>query len=145
MRNSTKRSSTGLSDLKPILRQFWDVGMKLGSRGHVPWSTRFFAPELDILVNLDVPRILAAPVSQRLGDEARDVVFTCDEARREEIRSHIRWKRAKRKAEKTGRDAVELVYEELDAERKRERALICWASATPRSGSATTIAFPRTW
>src|SRR5574339_378678 len=59
--------------VKPILRQFWDVGMKLGSRGHVPWSTRFFAPELDILVNLDVPRILAAPVSQRLGDEARDV------------------------------------------------------------------------
>jgi hypothetical protein len=107
--------------VKPILRQFWDVGMKLGSRGHVPWSTRFFPPELDILVNLDVPRIIAAPVSQQLGEEARDIVFTCDDARREEIRSHIRWKRARRKAEQTGRDVNDVVYEELADERKRER------------------------
>jgi hypothetical protein len=107
-------------EIKPLLRRFWDVGMKLGSRGHVPYSTRFVPSELNILLSLDPKRIARAPITRRLGTDARDYMFTCDAARRRDIEARLRWKRAKKRAKKEGRPVHEVVYEELDEQRERQ-------------------------
>src|SRR5688572_14392073 len=90
-------------DIPVLLRDFWDVGRKRRSQGHVPHSTRYFPEELNILVNIDTPRIVASGVMQRLGPEARDYVFTCDEARRNDIKNRRQWKRAEKKAAAQGK------------------------------------------
>lgn len=106
--------------VKPLLRKFWDAGMKRESRGHVPHSTRFVPRDFDILLNVDVARIVAAPLTRRLGDDARDTLFTCDEARRTALEDQRRRKRAARNAKASGRDVEAVLAEELAAERKRE-------------------------
>lgn len=108
-------------DIPELLRRFWDVGMKRGSAGHVPYTTRYFPSELNILVNIDPPRILESSVMKRLGPDARDLLFTCDEARRRDIRERRRWTRAQRKAAAQGRPTHEVVYAEMDRERERAR------------------------
>jgi len=105
---------------KPLLRRFWEAGMRRESRGHVPYSTRFLPGDFDVLINVDVARIVDAPLTQRLGPDARDTLFACDEARRHDLEDKRRWNRAKRKAAKTGRDFGTVLYEELDRERDAE-------------------------
>ncbi|HWB80759.1 MAG TPA: hypothetical protein VG755_37610 [Nannocystaceae bacterium] len=105
---------------KPLLRRFWDAGMRRDSRGHVPYSTRFLPADFDVLINVDVARIVDAPITQRLGVDARDTLFACDEARRHDLEDKRRWNRAKRKAAKSGRDFGTVLYEEYDREQARE-------------------------
>lgn len=106
--------------VKPILRRFWDAGMKRDSRGHVPFSTRFVPKDFDILLNVDVERVLAAPLTKRLGDDARDTLFTCDEIRRTSLEETRRVKRATRRAKDSGRDFETVLAEDLAREKKRE-------------------------
>lgn len=106
-------------DVPDLLRMFWDVGMKRGSSGHVPHTTRYFPSEMNILVNLDPPRIVDSPIMKRLGADARDIVFTCDEGRRHDIREKRRWRRAKREAAASGKATWEVVYAERERERER--------------------------
>lgn len=108
-------------EIPALLRQFWDVGMKRRSAGHVPYTTRYFPSELNILVNIDPPRIIESAVMKRLGPDARDLVFTCDEARRHDIRERRRWRRAAKKAAAQGRPTHEIVYAEMERERERQR------------------------
>ena len=108
-------------DIPELLRRFWDVGMKRRSAGHVPYTTRYFPSELNILVNIDPPRIVESSVMKRLGPDARDLVFTCDEGRRRDIRERRRWNRAARKAAAQGKPTHEVLYAEMDEERERER------------------------
>jgi hypothetical protein len=105
---------------KPLLRRFWEAGMRRESRGHVPYSTRFLPTDFDVLINVDVARIVDAPLTRRLGPDARDTLFTCDEARRHDLEDKRRWNRAKKKAEKTGREFSKVLYEEFDRERAAE-------------------------
>jgi hypothetical protein len=114
------RSERRPEEIKPLLRRFWDVGMKRASTGHLPYSARFAPSELNIVASFDVSRVVSSPVMQRLDPEARDHVFTCDEAKRRDIQSRKRWRRARKRAEKEGRPAHEIVYEELEAEREAE-------------------------
>lgn len=114
------RASDDPEAVKPLLRRFWEVGMKRESRGHVPHSTRFVPGDFDILFNVDVERIVAAPLTKRLGDDARDTLFACDEARREALEDRRRTKRAERKAKESGRDVEAVLAEERARERKRE-------------------------
>jgi hypothetical protein len=107
-------------DIKPLLRRFWDVGMKRATTGHLPHSARFAPSELNIVASFDVARVMDSPVMKRLDPDARDHLFTCDEARRRDIAARKRWKRAKKRAEKEGRPAYEIVYEELEVEREAE-------------------------
>jgi hypothetical protein len=107
---------------KPLLRKFWDAGMKLDSRGHVPHSTRYVPGDFDVIVNVDVARVIDAPLTRHLGADARDTFFTCDETRRKDLEDKRRWKRAKRKAERDGRDFKVVLYEEVERERKAEAA-----------------------
>ena len=78
--------------------------------------------KLSIVASFDVGRVVSAPVMQRLDPDVRDHVFTCDEARRRDLSERRRWKKARARAEKEGRSAHEVVYEELEAERKAEAA-----------------------
>ena len=107
---------------KPLLRKFWDAGMKLDSRGHVPHSTRFVPPDFDVIVNVDVARVIDAPLTRHLGADARDTFFTCDESRRKDLEDKRRWKRAKRRAERENRDFKVVLYEEVEREKKAEAA-----------------------
>ncbi|MBC8066751.1 MAG: hypothetical protein IAG13_00330 [Deltaproteobacteria bacterium] len=120
------RAEGDTESIKPLLRKYWDAGMRRESRGHVPYSTRYVPADFDVLINVDVERIIAAPITRRLGADARDTLFTCDAARRHDLEDKRRWNRAKRKAAKTGRKFETVVYEELERERqadaKREQA-----------------------
>lgn len=105
---------------KPLLRKFWDAGMKVDSRGHVPHSTRYVPADFDVIVNVDVARVMDAPLTRHLGVDARDTFFTCDETRRKDLEDKRRWNRAKRKAQRENRDFKVVLYEEVERERKRE-------------------------
>jgi len=106
--------------VKPLLRRFWDFGMRRESRGHVPYSTRFLPPDFDVVLNVDVARVVAAPLTQRLGADARDTLFTCDEIRRTALEQKRKVARAERRAEKSGRDLEAVLAEDLERERKFE-------------------------
>lgn len=110
------RAEGDLDGAKPLLRRFWDAGMKWTSRGHVPHSTRYVPGDFDVLVNVDVARIVAAPLTTSLGVDFRDAMFTCDPFRRHDLDDRRRWHRAQRKAAKDGRDVKVVVYEELERE-----------------------------
>ena len=45
-------------DIGPLLRKFWDAGGGRRASGHLPYSARFLPPELDMMINLDPPRVL---------------------------------------------------------------------------------------
>jgi hypothetical protein len=106
--------------VKPLLRRFWEMGMRRESRGHVPYSTRFVPPDFDIVLNVDVARLVAAPLTQRLGNDARDTLFTCDEIRRTALEQKRRVARAKKRAERSGRSVDEELADALERERKYE-------------------------
>lgn len=106
--------------IKDLLRRFWDVGMKRDSRGHVPHSARFVPKDFDVVVNVDVARVLGAPISKRLGDDARDTLFTCDDARRTELETKRARRRAERTAAETGRDVEVVLAEQTERDRAKQ-------------------------
>jgi hypothetical protein len=104
--------------VKDVMRQFWDVGMKRRSLGHLPYGARFFGEEFDILMVADMQAVAEAPLTHHFADYA-EMFFTCDELHRGDVKEQIRWKRARRKAQLTGRKPYEIIYEEMD-ERERQ-------------------------
>jgi hypothetical protein len=110
-------------DIPGVMRRFWDVGRKRGSAGHVPYSTRFLPPRMDVIINIDTPRVVDSGVMKTLGPDVRDLVFSCDEARRDEVRAKYRERRAAKIAKRDGRspEAVARELERKDAEREAER------------------------
>ena len=108
--------------VRGLLRRFWDVGMKRKSGGHVPYSLRFFPPELDVAFNVDVAKVVASPIVSRGGEEVAKFMFTCDSEERNNIRMTRRWRRAEERAAGTGKQAHELIYAEMDEDRKRRES-----------------------
>lgn len=106
--------------LKEVMRKFWDVGMQRRSLGHVAYSARYFPGELDVLVNVDLERVLQAPIVRNI-EYGAEYVFTCSEARRADIVLLWQWKRARRQASMSGRAPHEHIYEEWDEQREKER------------------------
>jgi len=114
-------------DISPLLRRFWDAGGERRSRGHVPYSARFIPTELNMLINVDPPRILDSPLLERNAD-FRDYLFTCDPVLRHDILFEHRWRNAAKKAAEQKRETWEVFYEDFDErseakrdyERKRE-------------------------
>src|SRR5690606_4683366 len=82
-------------------------------------GTRFFPEDLDILVSANMQQIARAPLTRRFPAHA-ELVFTCDEDRREVVREEIRWERARRKATLQGGDPSE--YYEQSKRREEARA-----------------------
>lgn len=113
---------TGREDaIAPLLRRFWDAGGGRRSSGHVPYSARFLPSELNMMINIDPPRMLATALMERGGANLRDYLFTCDDVRRNDIEIEQRWRRAAREAAEQGRQAWEVYYEKHDAEQARDR------------------------
>jgi hypothetical protein len=108
-------------DITPLLRRFWDAGGGRRSSGHVPYSVRFLPSELDVMINVDPPRVLASALFERGGAELRDYLFTCDDVRRNDIEIAKRWRRAAQQAAAEGRETWEVYYEKFDAEQARDR------------------------
>lgn len=108
-------------DIAPLLRRFWDAGGDRRSRGHVPYSARFMPDDLDMVVNIDPPRLLESTLLERGGDAMRDTLFTCDGVRRNDIEIEKRWERAATRATAEGRQTWEVYYEEYDERQARRR------------------------
>ena len=104
--------------VKDVMRQFWDVGMKRRSLGHLPYGARFFPAEFDIVMVADMQAVADAPLTHQFSDYA-EMFFTCDELHRADMKERIRWKRARRKASITGRKPYEIIYEEMDERERR--------------------------
>ncbi|MCA9654578.1 MAG: hypothetical protein H6712_17655 [Myxococcales bacterium] len=107
-------------DIGPLLRKFWDAGGGRRASGHLPYSARFLPPELDMMINLDPPRVLGSAMIER-SEDLGEYFFTCDEVRRHDIEIEHRWRRAAAKAASEGRETWELFYEQLDEQAERER------------------------
>jgi hypothetical protein len=98
-----------------LLRGFWDLGMDRGSAGVVPYGTRFAPETITSLVMVDVARLQASRLHQELPGDAKDLMFTCDEARREQIQAEVE---ARRTAKREARLAA-MTPEEREAYDKR--------------------------
>jgi hypothetical protein len=113
--------NTGRKDeITPLLRRFWDAGGGRRASGHVPYSVRFLPSELDMMINIDPPRIVASALLERGGAELHDYLFTCDDVRRNDIEITQRWRRAAEEAAAQGRETWEVYYEKWDEEQARD-------------------------
>ncbi len=83
-----------------LLRSYWDLGMDMGSAGVVSYGARYAPPSLTSLFQVDVARLEASRLHQGLPQDAKDMMFTCDEARREQLEAEAKARReARREAE----------------------------------------------
>jgi hypothetical protein len=89
------------SAIKPLLRGFWERGMDRGSAGLVPYSLRFLDPRVTVVAWVDVVSLVEAKVMGTVPTDSRDRLFTCDEARREQLEA----KAEAAKAAKAAQDA----------------------------------------
>lgn len=76
-----------------LLRKFWEVGMDMGSAGVVPYGTKFAPDTLTTMIMIDIRRLEASRLHQSLPQEAKDLMLTCDEARREQIQAEAQARR----------------------------------------------------
>ena len=102
-----------------LLRGFWDLGMDYGSAGVVPYGTRFVPDTITSLVMIDVARFEASRLHNSLPDDAKDMMFTCDEARREQLDAEVE---ARREAKRAARLAA-MTPEEREAYERRNDKL----------------------
>src|SRR5690606_35957923 len=105
-----------------LLRKFWELGMGLGSAGVVPYGTRFAPPTVTSLVMVDVDQLEASRLHQDLPADAKDMMFTCDQARREQLEAEVEARREAKRAERLAAMTPEEreEYEKREAKR-RER------------------------
>ncbi|MCH9682716.1 MAG: hypothetical protein K0V04_14875 [Deltaproteobacteria bacterium] len=120
-------------DIGPLLRRFWDVGRGRKNRGHLPYSARFVPSELNVLINIDPPRVTESALLERQGPDLRDYLFTCDEVRRNDIQMKQRWRRAARIAADTNRETWEVFYEGLDEEAAKKAEYEAKRKAKPKA------------
>ncbi|HVH97720.1 MAG TPA: hypothetical protein VM869_03380, partial [Enhygromyxa sp.] len=76
-----------------LLRKFWEIGMDRGSAGVVPYGARFAPETITTMVMVDVDRLKASRLHQDLPADAKDMMFTCDEARREQLAAEVEARR----------------------------------------------------
>ncbi len=83
-----------------LLRKFWELGMDMGSAGVVAYGIRFAPPTLTTMFQVDVAQIEASGLHAALPSEAKELMFTCDEARREQLDAEVEARRAAKRAER---------------------------------------------
>lgn len=103
-----------------LLRKFWELGMDLGSAGVVPYGTRFAPPTITSMVMIDVARLEASRLHQDLPAEAKDMMFTCDQARREQLEAEVKARREAKRAERLAAMTAQEreAYEKQQAKRR---------------------------
>lgn len=104
-----------------LLREFWDVGMDFGSAGVVPYGSRFVPESVTSMFMVDVTRLEASRLHADLPADAKDMMFTCDEARREQLSEAAKARREERRAAKLAAMSEEEreAYEKAKARREQ--------------------------
>ena len=104
-----------------LLRRFWELGMDSGGAGLVPYGARFAPAQISNLFVVDVARLEASRLHQELPQDARDYMFTCDEARRDQLREAAEQRRSERRAEKLAAmsEAERRDYDKREARMRR--------------------------
>lgn len=87
-------------DATLLLRKFWDAGTKNRSTGNLHYPARWLPRDFTTLYSLDISRYRESRMSQILSDDARDSVFTCDEARIAELKNQADARREERRAKR---------------------------------------------
>lgn len=108
-----------------LLRKFWELGMDMGSAGVVPYGVRFAPPSLTTLFMVDVARLETSGLHAGLPSEAKELMFTCDDARREQLEAEVaarrEAKRAEREAANPPTPAEQRQAEQREARREARR------------------------
>jgi hypothetical protein len=86
-------------DATLLLRKFWDLGMDYASAGLVPYGTRFAPETITTMFMVDVAKLEQSGLHEDLPQDAKDMMFTCDEARREQLREQAKARREAREQE----------------------------------------------
>lgn len=105
-------------DATLLLRKYWDLGMDYASAGVVPYGTRFAPETITTLFMIDVAKLQASGLHASLPDDAKDMMFTCDEARREQLRAEAE---ARREAREQQLLAEMSESERAEYEKRRQR------------------------
>ncbi|PRP93276.1 hypothetical protein ENSA5_43710 [Enhygromyxa salina] len=105
-------------DATLLLRKFWQLGMDYRSAGVVPYGTRFAPATLTTMFMVDVAALEASGLNRELSQDARDMMFTCDEARREQLSEAAK---ARREAREQERLAAMTDKEREDYQKRRKR------------------------
>lgn len=103
-----------------LLRKFWELGMDMGSAGVVPYGVRFAPPTLTTLFQVDVARLEASGLHGKLPSEAKELMFTCDDARREQLEAEVAARREARRAEREAANPP-TPAEQRQAEQRKQR------------------------
>ncbi len=114
-----------VEDVKEMLRRFWDAGHGRARLGHLIYSTRYLPPDVDALAGVDIERVLAAPISQRVPPDMPEYAFTCDEQRRDQIEDIWMLRKAQRIASdkkiSTNEAFAQIAKERREREQRREQ------------------------
>ncbi|WP_106091125.1 hypothetical protein [Enhygromyxa salina] len=107
-------------DATLLLRKFWELGMGRISAGVVPYSTRFAPETVSTLFMVDVAKLEQSGLHRTLPQDAKDMMFTCDEARRELLSEQAKARREAKEQERLAA-MTEKEREEYHNRRKRLR------------------------
>jgi hypothetical protein len=105
-------------DATLLLRKFWELGMDYASAGLVPYGTRFAPETISTLFMVDVARLEQSGLHAALPTDAKDMMFTCDEARREQLQAEVE---ARREAKEQAKLAAMTEQERAEYQKRRSR------------------------
>ena len=107
-------------DATLLLRKFWELGMGRISAGVVPHSTRFAPESLTTMFMVDVATLEQSGLNRALPQDAKDMMFTCDEARRKQLSEQAKARREAKEQERLA-SMTDKEREEYQNRRKRLR------------------------
>lgn len=105
-------------DATLLLRKFWELGMDYASAGLVPYGVRFAPESISTLFMVDVARLEQSGLHAALPQDATDMMFTCDDARREQLEAEIE---ARREAKEQAKLAAMTEQERAEYQKRRSR------------------------
>jgi hypothetical protein len=105
-------------DATLLMRRFWELGMEYASAGLVPYGTRFAPETISTLFMVDVARLEQSGLHAALPPDATDMMFTCDEARREQLSAEAK---ARREAKQQAKLAAMTEQERAEYAKRRSR------------------------
>lgn len=110
------------SDIKQMLRVFWEAGRKRSHYGHLAYSARYLPADFDIYGGGDIVAVKDAPLTGKLPPELFEYATTCDENRQAQIKDLWLLRRAQRRAKKSGlsvNQEIAKIHRENLAKRKK--------------------------
>lgn len=105
-------------DATLLLRKFWELGMAYASAGLVPYGTRFAPESISTMFMVDVARLEQSGLHASLSIDATDMMFSCDEARREQLEAEVK---ARREAKEQAKLAAMTEQERDEYQKRRSR------------------------